>query len=88
MNDYIESLLVRIKLNNRDRLFGVVYHRPQSSFDSFLTLFHTILSYIQSSKLKCYITREFNIDILKYDSDNRVQSFFNQLYEYCFSLLY
>ena len=84
INDYIESLFIKVKTNDRDKLVGVIYHRPQSNFDNFMSSFINILTFIQNSKLICYLTGDFNFDLLKYESNNIVKSFVNQLYDHCF----
>ena len=80
MEDYIESLCVESVLNYETIFVCVIYRIPGSSFDSFVNKYQQILQYIGNKN--SIISGDFNIDLLKYECSNIVETFVNLSYKY------
>ena len=60
VNDYIDSLFVKIINNGMAVVIGVVYRPPNSNVVQFNETLNDILA--QVSHIPCYIMGEYNID--------------------------
>ena len=63
VNDYIESLFVKITNNGMTFVFGIVYRPPNSDIVQFTETLNSILGEI--SHIPCYIMGDYSIDLLK-----------------------
>ena len=78
----IEYLFVEIvdKSNVGDReniICGVVYRRPHTDINIFLTEFATLLDSLKANRSRVYLMGDFNLNLLSYNSLNEVKYFFN-----------
>ena len=63
VNDYIESLFVKITNNGMTFVIGIVYRQPNSDIVQFTETLNDILGEI--SHMPCHIMGDYNIDLLK-----------------------
>ena len=76
MNASIETLFVEIIMpNDKNIIVGIIYRPPNSLHDDFLNTFHGLLAYPDMVNKKCFLLGDYNIDLLKYDTDTFVQTF-------------
>lgn len=68
LTNHTESLFVEIPQQQRNILVGVVYRRPETSTHDFINSIREILLTTQRENKLCYITGDFNIDLLKAES--------------------
>ena len=71
ISNHTETLFVEIAQQKRNILVGVVYRRPKTSIIDFMDSVKQILITIQNENKLCYITGDFNIDLLKADSSKQ-----------------
>ena len=68
--DCFESLFVEVKQKNKNIIVGVIYRRPNSNVNEFLEKLDNILLTISAENKLCYITGDFNLDLLKHNKSN------------------
>ena len=73
VNDYIESLFVKITNNGMAFVPGVVYRPPNSNVIQFNETLNDILA--QVSHMPCYIMGDYNIDLLKHELHQPMENF-------------
>ena len=74
--------------NKRNLIVGCIYRHPTSkiSVDDFTNVhLDPILHKISIEKKQCVIMGDFNIDLLKYHTDNNSITFFNNLSSHLFT---
>ena len=85
-----ESLFIEVKFNSSKFVIGSVY-RPgtqhptfsiQEQFTQFCDLFSSISDYIINKNLSSYIFGDFNLDCLKYGSNNSVTEYVDLLFSH------
>ena len=72
----MESLFVQIKQSNlsvKEIIVGVIYRPPNTDFDVFYDSFSDILVKINAEKRPTYLLGDFNIDLLKYNKNQKTQ---------------
>ena len=79
MLEHLESLCVELIVGGCAVLLCIIYRRPGSCFDSFMLNYQQIVECIGNKK--CLIFGDFNIDLLKYNNSNQVQTFVNFSFE-------
>ena len=76
--EHIESLFIEISLKDKkNAICGVVYRRPGSNVNNFITDYETILTKINSENKNAFIMGDFNLNLLSADTCNQVESFVN-----------
>ena len=78
VNDYIESLFVKISNNGMVFVIGLVYRPPNSNVVQFTETLNDILA--QVSHMPCYIMGDFNIDLLKHEIHQPTEKFLETMY--------
>ena len=78
VNDYIESLFVKITNNGMAFVIGVVYRPPNSNVVQFNETLNDILA--QVSHMPCYIMGDYNIDLLKHELHQPTEKFLEAMY--------
>ena len=90
MDRIFESLFIEVKFNSTKFIIGSVY-RPgtqhptlsaSEQFTQFCDFFSSISDYINSKNLTSYIFGDFNLDCLKYGSNNFVNEYVDLLFSY------
>ena len=66
----------------KNSLIGVIY-RAHTAIDDFTNDFDPILQTISNEKKECYIMGDYNIDLLKDDSDRPRHDYLDLIYSYC-----
>ena len=82
MLEFIESLFVKVEIGNQTIILGVIYRPPAASKPLFLEYYNKILEHINYDK--CYILGDFNLDLLKYETDNHVRSYVDLSMEFSY----
>ena len=81
----IESLFMEISIpRHRNMVIGVIYRPPSENTLEFIEKVNEIISGVTKGNNHCYITGDFNLDLLKHES-HQIQSLLNSLN--CFLLL-
>ena len=78
VNDYIESLFVKISNNGMVFVIGHVYRPPNSNLVQFTETLNDILT--QVSHMPCYIMGDYNIDLLKHELHQPTEKFLETMY--------
>ena len=78
VNDYIESLFVKISNNGMVFVIGLVYRPPNSNVDQFTETLNDILT--QVFHMPCYIMSDYNIDLLKRELHQPTEKFLEAMY--------
>ena len=73
--DFIETLCVKLDLNGSQLFLCLVYRRPGTNFDNFLAHYMKILDGMRHKN--CLFMGDFNLDLLKYNSSNFIETFVN-----------
>ena len=60
-----ESILIKLKYDDKSWILGNFYRPPKSSFETFSNLYVKFLDYINSFNIRSYICCDSNIDLLK-----------------------
>lgn len=76
----LEVLIIELVQHNI--IIGCIYHPPNSDFQSFHSSFDSMLGLLSSSKKKCFVAGDFNIDLLK--SDFHSSCFINSVFSHAF----
>ena len=79
----IESLSVEI-LNSQTRniIFNVIYRSPNGDLNVFETFFKKILSDSTTVNKTFFLAGDFNINLLDFETNKKVQSFVNLMFEF------
>lgn len=76
-----ESIFVEI-LNDKTKniIVGVIYRPPKSNINDFIEKFELSIEKINKEKKECYFMGNYNLDLLKSESNNLINSFLDSLY--------
>jgi len=78
-----ENLWLQFDTNNSNTfVVGVVYRHPNSNYKDFRDKLDVTIAKLSATSSKYYICGDFNIDLLKYNEDKRVEAYVNMLYSY------
>ena len=78
VNEYIESLFVKIFNNNMSYVIGLVCRPPNSTLIKFIEILNGILAEISHGP--CYIMGDYNIDLLKHEHHPPTERFLDTMY--------
>ncbi|CAH3024634.1 unnamed protein product, partial [Porites evermanni] len=79
----IESLFVEIFIaRHKNRVIGVIYRPPSENTLEFI---EKIISGVTKGNKHCYITGDFNLDVLKHESHSVTAQFIESLFCFWFS---
>ena len=78
VNDYIESLFVKITNNGVVFVIGLIYRPPNSNIVQFTETLNNILGEV--SHMTCYIMGDYNIDLLKHELHPPTEKFLEAMY--------
>ena len=79
MHESIESLCVKVSVNNCFLTLCLVYRRPGTRFDDFLANYTELMRNLKD--VKCMLFGDLNLDLLKYESCTNTQTFVNFNFE-------
>ena len=81
--DHSESVFVEIvSPQSKNIIVGNIYRAHRTDVDSFNSDLSNCLDRISLENKLCYISGDFNLDILQYDTINRVNTFVNNFYSH------
>ena len=84
-NDYLEAIWVEISVKNgKNIICGCVYRHPNSDIALFTDYIDKSLSKISKENKECYLSGDFNIDLLKYDDSCKHRDFLNLMVSFGF----
>ena len=87
-NDILESVFIEITDDTFNEtgnmIIGAIYRPPNASVNSFNETLSAALSTIQKEGKLCYLTGDFNIDLLKLQSHPQSNEFIEMMYTYEF----
>ena len=63
---------------------GCIYRHPNNEVEVFTDYISKCLGKITKEKKECYLSGDFNIDLLKYDTNNKYSDFLNNITSYVF----
>ena len=75
--EYLECAFAKIVIGAKVLNVGSCYRPPNSHYESFFDLLMGKLENLNLTRDSCIIGGDFNLDLLKYDSDNKVSSFYD-----------
>ena len=75
-----EDLWVTVKINNTEKVFGVVNRHPSNNFAQFHTALEHTLVTLNEKKLKYYICGDVNINLLDYDIKSNIKEYSDMLF--------
>ena len=78
MNRY-QTIFIDFKASNKSIILGTAYRSPSFPVTEFISYFESVLEKIQSEQKFCIIGGDFNIDILKQNTDDACSNFINSL---------
>ena len=76
-----EAVWIEIKTKKgKNIILGCIYRHPHNiNIDDFTTYMTTCLEKLNRENKEIYISGDFNIDLLKYDTNKKYQEFYNQM---------
>ena len=79
--DHSESVFIEIiSPNSSNIIVGNIYRAHRTDVDLFNNDLSNCLDHIVSENKNCYISGDFNLDILSYNSDPKITNFVNNFY--------
>ena len=79
-----DSIFIEIKRKERGLtrkiIIGVIYRPDYVDLDSFFSDLARVFDIVNNEHKTCYIMGDFNIDLLKFSSNNKVSNFVNLIY--------
>ena len=83
--DDFESLRIEIKNNKKKNIIcGCIYRHPNTNSVQFIEYIESTLSKIDRNKYEVFLMGDFNIDLLKYDSNTISNDFINSMTTHSF----
>ena len=84
-NDSTDTLFVELEnQSGKNTIVGVIYKAPNSNSDVFITDLLDSLQKITSENKHCYLTGDFNFDLLKHSNHGDTSKFLNTLLSHSF----
>jgi len=78
-----ENLWLQFDTNKSSTfVIGVVYRHPNSNYEDFQDKLDVTIAKLIATSSKYYICDDFNIDLLKYHEDKRVEAYVHMLHSY------
>ena len=75
-----EAVWIEVKNEKRKNIVcGCLYRHPNSDIEDFTDYLSKILVKINKENKECYISGDFNIDLLKYDTNSKYSDFLNTM---------
>lgn len=79
-----DSVFIEISTKAKSIVIGVVYKPEYVVYDDFYFQLSQTLTKISDEKNTCYIMGDFNLDLLKWDSNSNINKFINLFYSHDF----
>lgn len=78
--DLMDSLTIEIEFNSQKITVNCVYKPPKVKVNSFLESYIPHVEYLTKKCRNIYLCGDYNIDLLKYDLNNDVRNFADQMF--------
>ena len=78
-NNFEAQWIEIINKTTKNIICGCFYRHPSSDIDIFTNYLAKCVQKINKEKKECYLSGDFNIDLLKYESSNKHSTFLNTL---------
>ena len=75
--DFESTFIEIIFPNKKNMIIGCIYRHPSSNISIQKELFEPVLDKIASEEKTCALMRDFNIDLLKVDSNEEANAYYN-----------
>ena len=83
--DVLESLFLEVIVpHGKNIIVDCIYRPPNQYTAMFIYNFDNIFSLISTDKKHCYVMRDFNLDLLRYNHHVPTQEFINSLFSHVF----
>jgi hypothetical protein len=83
--DLAETLFIEIrKPRGRNIIVGVIYRPPDRNLDLFLQQFNELMSKISRENKICYITGDFNLNLMNHQCSPKTGEFLDSIYSNMF----
>ena len=74
LHNSIETVFLEIhNTNSKNIIVGIIYRRPRSDFLQFLEKYTAIISTVGEEDKLCYLSGDYNLDLLKSETDDSVR---------------
>ena len=73
--EFIETLFVEIYHYIRNIVVGVIYRRPNTNLGNFYETLNNLVSVVSNESKTCYLMGDFNIDLLRWETDINVSEY-------------
>ena len=84
-NDYLEAIWLEISVKKgKNIICGCIYRHPNTDISLFTDYIDKYLSKLSKENKKCYLSGDFNIDLLKYDTSCKHRDFLNLMVSFGF----
>ena len=74
---YVENVWLELVINDTPFILGAIYRLSNHSVNEFTKALENQLEKISISKKSCFIVRDLNIDLIKFQQDNNTSDFIN-----------
>ena len=83
--DVLESLFLEVIVpHGKNIIVDCIYRPPNQYTAMFIDNFDNIFSLISTDKKHCYVMRDFNLDLLRYNNHVPTQEFIDSLFSHVF----
>ena len=80
-----QAVWIEIKVEKKSNIIcGCIYRHPNNNIKEFNEYISKCFDIITKEKKECYLSGDFNIDLLKYDSNTMYSEFLNTMTSYSF----
>ena len=84
MSNSLESLFLQCSLDSENIIIGTIYRRPGTDVDFFLRNLNSILHCVNGKNMKSYIAGDFNLNLIRYNTNECVRTFADAMFNKCF----
>ena len=81
----LESVFIEIEnVGKKNQIYGCIYRHPGMDVDTFNVYLNKLLGKLDSEKKVAYLMGDFNMDLLKTESDEKIGKYYDILSRYLF----
>ena len=81
----LESVFIEIINGGKNEIFGCIYRHPVMSIDYFTkNIFNDFIDKLSNENKVFYLSGDFDIDLLKIESDKNIENFYNHMTSHLF----
>ena len=75
-----EEIWVKIRFNNTEKVFSLLYRHPNSKLSDFQSFFEKTIEILNTQKLIYYLCGDFDIDLLQSDTKTMIKNYSDILF--------